>query len=128
MAASNLVVDTCVFIEYLRAKNKSKTTLYAIPDGVNLFLSSVTLYELHMGAINEEKKNDVRTITNDLRVLSFNDEIAICAAEIFHSLRKANQLVEFRDIFIAATCLIHQMPLKTLNIKHFNRIAGIEFA
>jgi len=48
MASNGLVIGTCIFIEYLRAKDKSKTTLYLIPDNLNLFISAVTVYELYM--------------------------------------------------------------------------------
>jgi len=37
-------------------------------------------------------------------------------------------MIEFRDIFIAATCLVYQMPVKTLNQKHFKRIVNLEIA
>jgi predicted nucleic acid-binding protein len=55
-----------------------------------------------MGASSPEKKNDI------------------------HLLRKENLLIEFRDIFIAATCLVNHLPIKTINKKHFERIKGLE--
>jgi len=42
-------------------------------------------------------------------------------------LRQQNKMIEFRDIFIAATCLVNDLPVKTLNLKHFERIDGISF-
>ena len=45
-----MVVDTSVFIEYLRAKDKKKSILIAIPDSTQLFISSVTMYELCLTA------------------------------------------------------------------------------
>ena len=123
-----MVIDTSVFIEYLRAKNKHKTTLFSIPDDTTLFISSVTVYELYMGATTEEKKKDIQKLTEDLSVQPFSDEVAIQASEIYHDLRKANQLIEFRDIFIAATSIVYGFPLKTINKKDFNRIANITLA
>ena len=120
-----MVIDTSIFIEFLRAKDKSKTTLYKLPDKLQLFISSVTLYELYMGATNEEKMNDIKILTNGIAVISFNEDIAKESAKIYHRLRKTNQMIEFRDIFIAATCLINNLPIKTLNKKHFERIKGL---
>src|ERR1700722_10917097 len=106
MAAHNLVVDTSIFIEYLRAADKRKTILFSIPDDTILFISAVTLYELYIGAVNDEKKKDIRLLTEDIAVLPFNDDVAVQSSVIYHELRKANQMIEFRDIFIAATCIV----------------------
>ena len=128
MASHSMVIDTGVFIEYLRAKDKRKTVLYSIPDQTNIFISAVTLYELYMGATTEEKKKDIQLLTEDLAILPFNDNVAIQASIIFHDLRKTNQLIEFRDIFIGATCIVYNLPLKTTNTTHFNRIKEIVFS
>jgi tRNA(fMet)-specific endonuclease VapC len=121
-----MVVDTGVFIEYLRASNKSKTSLINLPDNSEIYISSVSLYELYMGAISPEKWRDVQTLTEDIPVLSFTKIVSEKAGGIYHELRKQNQLIEFRDIFIAATALVHDMPVLTRNKKHFKRIKGIE--
>lgn len=47
-----VMLDTSIFIEYLRASNKTRTALYKLAD-TPLSLSSVTYYELLMGATNE---------------------------------------------------------------------------
>ncbi|NGM66838.1 type II toxin-antitoxin system VapC family toxin [Sphingobacterium sp. SGR-19] len=121
-----MVADTGIFIEHLRAKDKLSTTLYKIADGTDIYLSSVTLYELHMGATTLEKVKDVETITESFITLPFTDQVAQKAAEIYHVLRKRNQMIEFRDIFIAATCLVHDLPIVTLNKKHFKRIDNLK--
>ena len=121
-----MVADTGVFIEHLRAKDKLSTTLYKLADGAEIYLSSVTLYELHMGATTSEKVKDVETITESFITLPFTDQVAQKAAEIYHLLRRRNQMIEFRDIFIAATCLAHDLPILTLNKKHFKRIDSLK--
>lgn len=126
MECSILVIDTSIFIEFLRTKNKDLTTLKKIPKNTIISISTVTLYELYMGATNTEKKNDVELLTRNIPIISFEKEIAIKAAEIFLQLKKSNQLIEFRDIFIAATSIIHKTPLLTLNKKHFINIPDIE--
>ena len=45
-----MVIDTSIFIEFLRAKDKTKTALFLIPDDEQIFISSITLYELLMGS------------------------------------------------------------------------------
>ena len=120
-----MVIDTSIFIEYLRAKDKKKSALFTIPDATQLYISSVTMYELLMGATDENKQKDIKLLTEDLPVLPFDESVSRKAAEIYHQLRLENNMIEFRDIFIAATCLVFELPLKTLNKKHFERIKGL---
>ncbi len=121
-----MVIDTCVFIDFLRKKDKTSSILYSISDVEPLVISSVTLYELLMGATDENKLRDIKILTEDLMVLNFDEQVAKKSAKIYHLLKKENKMIEIRDIFIAATCLVHKMPLKTLNYKHFERIPGLE--
>ena len=121
-----MVIDTGLFIEHLRAKDKLRTTLYLLPENTELFVSSVSMYELYMGATTTEKENDVRAVTEDLRILPFTDAVAFQAAQLYHQLKKQNKLIEFRDIFIAATCIVNNLPLVTLNKKHFQRIENLK--
>ena len=127
MAATNLVIDTSVFIEHLRAKNKQKTILFTLPDYVKLFASVVTLYELFAGTTTETKSRDVQVITQGITILPVNEDVARQASIICHKLRANNKTAELRDILIAATCIAYDFPLKTTSTKPFNRISSIEF-
>ena len=51
MESTRLVVDTSIFIDYLRAKDKKNTELFKIPNTETIYISTITLYELYMGAI-----------------------------------------------------------------------------
>lgn len=121
-----MVADTGIFIEHLRAKDKLSTTLYEISENTEIYVSAVTVYELYMGATTKDKENDVMVITENFTVLPFTETIAQKAAELYHKLRLSNQMIEFRDIFIAATCIVHELPIVTLNKKHFKRIDGLK--
>ncbi|MES2108232.1 MAG: type II toxin-antitoxin system VapC family toxin [Bacteroidota bacterium] len=121
-----MVIDTNIFIEHLRAKEKSTTALYKLSDKPALYLSSVTVYELYMGAVTPEKERDIQNIINGLIVLPFTDAVAVKASQIYHHLKAIHQSVEFRDIFIAATCIVNKLPIVTLNKKHFKRIEGLQ--
>ncbi len=120
-----VILDTNIFIEFLRASDKSKTLLFAVAETPNLCISAITHYELLMGATSESKKNDVKLLTETLTILPFDVVVSEKAAEIYRTLKQQNKLIEFRDIFIGATAIAHQTPLKTLNKKHFQRIEGI---
>lgn len=89
-------------------------------------ISVITLFELYAGATNDAKWNDVIRLTEDLSILPFTKRISELSAKISLDLRKRNKIIEFRDIFIAATAIDKNIPLKTLNTKHFNRIRNLE--
>lgn len=120
-----MVIDTGIFIEHLRAKNKLETVLAKIPDDTLLCVSSVTLFELYSGATSPQKIEDVKRITANLIHLSFSADVAEEAANIYRQLRAVNQLIDMRDIFIAATAVANELPLLTFNRKHFDRISGL---
>lgn len=120
-----MVIDTGIFIEHLRAKDKTKTTLYKIFGEENLSVSTVTLFELLAGANTAQKRKEIFSITDSIQKLDFTDKVALNAAEVYQQLKRNNQMIEFRDIFIAATCMIHDETLLTFNKKHFNRIKGL---
>lgn len=128
MEGGKLVIDTGIFIEFLRAKEKTKTHLLKIPEEVTKCISVLTLYELLMGATSKEKIKDIQLLTEDLVILPLNVEVAWKASTIYHQLRRHNSLIEFRDLFIAATCLSYNLKILTLNKRHFSRIKGLELA
>lgn len=126
MEDRRMVVDTGIFINYLRSKDKSKTILMNLSDDTELYISSVSLYELYMGATSPQKWVDVKTLTDDIPVLPFTKSISEKAAIIYQELRKENKIIEFRDIFIAATAMVHDLPILTRNKKHFTRVKGLK--
>lgn len=81
-----------------------------------------------MGAHSPERRNDIELITKGIIVLPFDENVAQQAAIIYQKLRQSSKLIDFRDIFIAATCILNNTPLKTANRKHFDRIEGLQLA
>lgn len=68
---------------------------------------------------------EVSVLAQELTILPFDSVAAEKAAEIYLDLRHRGMMIEFRDIFIAATALVHNLPIKTLNTKDFERIGGL---
>ena len=126
MEANRMVIDSSIFIEHLRASDKNNTSLSLIAENNVLYISAVTIYELYIGASSVVKQNDIQKLTDGLIILPFNEVVAFQASIIYRNLKSYNQLIEFRDIFIAATCIVNDLPIKTLNLKHFNRIPDLE--
>jgi tRNA(fMet)-specific endonuclease VapC len=116
-----MVIDTSIFIDFLWARDKQSTRLFNLPDTQHS-LSAVTMFELQLDATSAAKKNDILLLTDGLDILPFTNEIALKASQIYHELRAVNQMIEFRDIFIAATSIIHELPLATLKLNTFQEL------
>jgi predicted nucleic acid-binding protein len=54
-----------------------------------------------------------------------NTDIAKNAGFIYQDLRRRGNMIEVTDILIAATALENDLPIKTLNTSHFQRIPGL---
>ena len=61
-----------------------------------------------------------------MEIQPLTTEIAQLSGEIYKDLKAKNQHIEFRDIFIGATAIMRNIPLLTLNEKHFTGIKGIK--
>lgn len=125
MAHPSILVDTSIIIEHLRKQNRRKSILYDMVGDYVLYIATIVEFELYAGAVDTQKQQDIAEIVSWCNVLPFTTDVARTAATIFRDLRTANQLIEIRDIFIAATALTYDLSLVTLNLSHFNRIDGL---
>ena len=121
-----MVIDSTIFIEYLRSRNREQTNLLNLPASSAYYVSDVTVFELFMGAKDEAKWKDVEIVLGPMIRLPFNSAAAVEAAKIYQLLQRQGNIIGFRDIFIAASALVNQLPVRTLNIKDFTRIPGLE--
>ena len=125
MEHTTILVDTSIIIDFIRKKEKDKTQFWYFMSNHQCFISVVSVFELYNGATDNNKKEDINKIIKWLKVIPFDFFCSLKASEIYLSLKKLNRLVEFRDIFIAATSIISEKPLATLNIRHFEHISEI---
>lgn len=128
MADRKIVVDTGVFLEYLGAADKSQTLLQSVYNDGVLTISAITLYELYMAATTREKLRDVQVLTKELLVLPLTDDVALNAAKIFQYLKRQQKPIELRDILIAATAVVNDLPIMTLNRTRYELIEGLKIA
>ena len=122
MEYSEVLIDTSIIIDYLRKTNKEKTLFWKIINIYECYISSVTVFELYSGAKESSHHKALDTVLSYLTILPFDKEQAKISSSLFQKLKAKNKLIEFRDIFIASSAIAKQIPLATLNKKHFKRI------
>ncbi len=125
MDAASLLVDTSIFVEHFRKQNKQTSIYYNLVGQYTLFTSTIVEFELFAGATDNGKQNDTQAILKFCTILPFSTDCARQAANVYQSLKQQNQLIDMRDIFIAATALALDLPLVTINTKHFARIQSL---
>ncbi len=123
----NILIDTDVVIEYLRSKDKPSTELINLLQAEHdVFLSSISEFELFLGVKTDRHRNDLEIIFNEVDVIAFDFGCGEIAADIWKSLQSTHQHVEIKDIFIASVAINNDMWLRTFNKKHFQRIKKLK--
>jgi len=124
-----ICLDTNILIAHKRAKqaDKDKTLLYNLTLKTYRFaVSSITVYELLRGD-NQNEDHYWKTMFANMEILPFDSACAEQAAKIYKDLKQKGQLIEAEDLFIGATALHNRLKLATGNLRHFERVVGLEF-
>ena len=120
--AEKICLDTDACIAILNNENRAES-LTTIIANRTVFVTSITVFELHLRKINLDK---VKNFLNDVFILYLDEASAIKASSIYKELKQKGKLLEFRDVFIASTALVNNCILATFNKKHFSIIPELE--
>lgn len=123
-----VVLDTSIIIDHLRKPKKTDSELLKITKKIpkeSLTISVISIQELYEGQSTkvEQKERDLLAIITPLKILPYTYEVAQLAGEIARDLP---QPIEFADAAIAATAIINDCQLATLNKKDFSKIQNLE--
>ncbi|HBL29497.1 MAG TPA: VapC toxin family PIN domain ribonuclease [Acidobacteria bacterium] len=95
------------------------------------FSSAVVIGELYKGAFRSTRpewhlENIETRVLPGVTVLPFDTGVARVYGEIEAHLSQRGQRIEDSDLRIAATAIFHGLQLVTGNLRHFERIPGIQ--
>ena len=124
-------LETSFLVDILRGKEQARQLLENLEKGRDaLTIASPSIMELVNGAIlNPKVKNEkdkVISFLSSFSVLTFDKDSSIMAGEIEADLTRRGQDIETEDIMIGAIAKQNGEKLITKNIKHFERIKGLE--
>ena len=118
-----ILLDTSIVIDYLRGK--TETVDYIDRTGKGSFaLNSLVIMELFVGARNKIELNQIKRELSGFNLMEINQQIADLATEIIANLGLSSG-ISIPDAFIAASALIYDVELKTLNLKDFRSVPGL---
>jgi predicted nucleic acid-binding protein len=119
-----VVIDTSIIIDHLRCPDKTKSIFTNLITQGTQSISILTYAELFSGKSvwqSNKAKQTIQTLCDNLNILPITSEIAVLAGKI-----KLTHHLDLVDCLIAATSIVFQFPLSTLNIKHFRSIPSLK--
>ena len=124
------ILDTTTVSDYLRG-NKSIINRFRKTSFQNIYVTSITEFELEYGLL---KKPNLRQaygqqldlLYRQINHLDFDRTCALFAASIKQQLITAGTPIGIEDVFIAAIALSHNFTVVTSNVKHFEKVEGLE--
>lgn len=125
MADQIILLDTSVLIDYFRKSNKANTLLSRLVSENHKFsISVITHFEILRG-ITEIQQAFWWKLLRDIEVLSYFPAINYTAVQIQKQLKLKRKTISIEDLIIASTAFHLELPLATLNNKHFKNIDGL---
>ncbi len=119
---TKICLDTDIAIGIINGDKRLEKLIQKMPD-YDICITSITVFEL---LLRETNLDVAKRFVNDSEIIHFNDREVIKASSIFKDLKKKGSLIDIRDIFIAASCIVNNIPLVTFNKKHFERIKELD--
>ena len=125
MADKIILADTSILIDYFRKTDKANSRLISLFDqGYDFNISAITHYEIYSGATSVQLLFWSSLLART-KVLALDEIVAQAAVDINNMLKRKSKQAGMADLFIAATAISNNLSLATLNIKHFDRIDGL---
>lgn len=122
---TKILVDTSIIIDFLRRKDRESTLFFNLAnDKYELYASIITHTECYAGRNIWESKSamaELKILLGGIKILPLQENISKKAGEI-----NAKSGTDILDAIIAATSIIHDLELATLNIKDFEKVDGIK--
>lgn len=119
-----MLIDTDVFIWFLRGNKKALTVIESVAE---ICLSAITYMELVQGTRNKKElaNLDRLLVTLNATIIPIDQSISDKATHTVKTLYHSHS-VELADALIGMTAVVHQKPLLTANQKHFQPIKNLE--
>ena len=118
------LLDTCILIDFLRG-DPGVYDLLVTDEKIELSMSTVTMMELTIGAINKREVNYIQKAFENINIVYIDQEISKIAEDLIFDYSKSHNL-QIDDAFIAATAIKMNIELITHNISDFRYIPDIQ--
>lgn len=129
-----MILDTTFFVDVLRGDVRNNPTAEEYIENLDAAgtgkVSSVTVMELwegvHLADATATERERVEGLLEGIHELPFDRDAAMLAGELSATLVADGEPIGDSDVMIGATALIHDEPVLTRNVDHFERIDGLD--
>ncbi len=119
-----MLFDTSVLIAHLRGEPRATELLLAVPT-IDRLASVLARVEIE-GGMRSGEQVSVAGLIDGLRLVPVSDAIARRAGELLRRYRRSHSGIDLVDYVVAATAEAHDVPLLTLNVRHFPMFSGLK--
>jgi hypothetical protein len=130
-----ILLDTNVISEFMGPAPERRVAHWLdLQPRTSVWTTSINLYEVRSGVLAmpagkrrttlEVKFEQLLQIVLQGRILHFDSDAALQAAELYADRRRRGRPVDVRDTMIAGIVLASHAKLATRNVKHFEDIAS----
>jgi tRNA(fMet)-specific endonuclease VapC len=119
------VLDTDVLVDYLRGKGPGRDLVESLAGSLGYRVTAFTAFELALARSYSADPSPVRALVS-VPCLPLGRRAGLRAGALVHDLRAAGSEIGMRDSMQAAICLEAGVPLVTRDVRHFERVEGLE--
>jgi len=116
-------------VDFLRGRDPGSAAYNKWKDKANLLITSISVFELLMGAHLSSRRaqriTEAESLIEQHMVLSLDKAAATTASQVASGLKTRGLGVEIRDLFNCSVCLTNKIPILTSNKTHYKRIPDL---
>ena len=125
MARIKLLIDTDIFIDYLKGMSPAKAVFRS--RDIDICCSILTKKELlSKPGLKDSERKKIISILRDLKTISIDPDISLKYSDLLAKYH--NNRLQPPDAIIAATAWSKKLPLLTRNRRHFSYIEEIKLS
>ena len=126
-----MIVDTNVLVRVMQGHERATRKLAELEgQSVRLALSAVSLFELYHSVEQVhnpvERRRQIEAVLDSKRTYPADGAVMRKAGRIDGQLTSEGRAIGMGDTVIGATALVHEEPVLTENVEHFERIDGLD--
>jgi tRNA(fMet)-specific endonuclease VapC len=126
MAKGLVCLDTDICVDFLRKKDPGFTLFLKLLERFEPCLTTVSTFELYLGHLKMKRRERIDEFLAQFIILPFDLKASLVSANIQALLNKKGESIGIPDALIAGICIANNIPLLTLNAKHFSRVTGLK--
>lgn len=121
------ILDTSALISFLHGE-PAGSAVKALLHRNEALVPAICVYEVLAGVRSAKHRQDRSNMLDLVTIVPLDRLIAHQAAGLFTELRGKGITLDNEDLLVAATALRLNVPILTVNRRHFERIPGVRLA